>query len=195
TAPDLSGTAIANYTLVQDDSGASLGGSGLVVGLDPQLGPLQDNGGPTETRVPLDGSPVIDSADPAFAPSPDFDQRGAGFPRVVNGVADKGAVEAPLPPPQVVAVAFDPASVAEGSSTSISVSLDTVAPADVFVTLGFSGDAIAGLDFSVADADPVAAGTQVLVPAGSSTGSVALQALLDGVSEPDEDVTATVTGA
>ena len=29
-------------------------------GLDPKLGPLQDNGGPTRTMAPLSGSPLID---------------------------------------------------------------------------------------------------------------------------------------
>ena len=33
--------------------------------IDPLLGPLFDNGGPTRTHVPLVGSPVIDAGDPA----------------------------------------------------------------------------------------------------------------------------------
>jgi hypothetical protein len=70
--------------------------------VDPELGPLQDNGGPTSTIEPLAESPVIDcGSDTANA----FDQRGAGFPRVVNqpnrtgstatgaNNADMGAVE------------------------------------------------------------------------------------------------------
>jgi hypothetical protein len=74
-----------------------------VFGLDPQLGPLQGNGGPTETRLPATGSPVIDAG---VANSLGVDQRGAGFPRTVDqpGVAngsgsdgtDIGAVELPL---------------------------------------------------------------------------------------------------
>ncbi|MCY2987439.1 MAG: S8 family serine peptidase, partial [Planctomycetota bacterium] len=59
------------------------------------LGPLQDNGGPTETHALLDGSRAIDAADPAIFPA--TDQR--GFPRpqdsAGNGLAvpDKGALE------------------------------------------------------------------------------------------------------
>lgn len=58
----------------------------------PNLGPLQDNGGPTFTRLPLAGSPAIDKGLPGGTP-PSFDQRGAGFPRVIVGRVDVGAVE------------------------------------------------------------------------------------------------------
>lgn len=57
--------------------------------LDPNLGPLQDNGGPTLTHALLPGSPAIDKGNnPANLAS---DQR--GVPRVENGKADIGAVE------------------------------------------------------------------------------------------------------
>lgn len=59
-------------------------------GIDPKLGPLQNNGGPTETHYLLAGSPAIDTGDPAFTPPPATDQR--GDPRVVN-IIDIGAVE------------------------------------------------------------------------------------------------------
>src|SRR5262249_1432882 len=42
--------------------------------LDPQLGPLQDNGGPTRTHAPLAGSPVLFAGDP-YLSGPD--QRGS----------------------------------------------------------------------------------------------------------------------
>jgi hypothetical protein len=62
--------------------------------IDPLLGPLADNGGPTETHELLAGSPAIDTGDPAFTGPPDFDQRGMGFPRIINGIVDIGAFEA-----------------------------------------------------------------------------------------------------
>jgi hypothetical protein len=43
--------------------------------LNPLLGPLQNNGGPTFTMLPLTGSPVIDDGDPALANT--LDQRGS----------------------------------------------------------------------------------------------------------------------
>ena len=58
------------------------------------LGPLQDNGGPTETRMPLPGSPAIDMGNPAAVLLPVYDQREAPFDRVVNNIVDIGAVEA-----------------------------------------------------------------------------------------------------
>ena len=60
------------------------------IGIDPKLGALADNGGPTRTNLPLTGSPAIDSGDPAFVAPPGVDQR--GLPRVVR-VIDIGAVE------------------------------------------------------------------------------------------------------
>jgi hypothetical protein len=59
--------------------------------VDPLLGPLQDNGGPTLTMALLDGSPAIDAGDNTGAP--DWDQRGEGFPRIVNDIIDIGAFE------------------------------------------------------------------------------------------------------
>lgn len=66
---------------------------------DPKLGPLQNNGGPTLTHMPLPGSPAIEHATLSYEP---FDQRGARRPFDGDGnglpVADLGAVEfgAPL---------------------------------------------------------------------------------------------------
>jgi hypothetical protein len=59
--------------------------------IDPGLGPLADNGGPTLTHALLPGSPAIDAGNNAYAT--DFDQRGPGFPRIVNGIIDIGAFE------------------------------------------------------------------------------------------------------
>ena len=46
---------------------------------DPMLGPLQNNGGPTETMAPGPGSPAIDAGDDAICAAPpvnNLDQRG-----------------------------------------------------------------------------------------------------------------------
>lgn len=57
-----------------------------------KLGPLQDNGGLTQTMLPLPDSPVIDSGGTTGIFF-DVDQRGEGFPRIVGPQADIGAVE------------------------------------------------------------------------------------------------------
>jgi hypothetical protein len=75
--------------------GNSQGGSGFdatdLLDVDPLLGPLQDNGGLTQTTALLPGSPAIDAGDNTGAP--DWDQRGPGYPRIVNGIIDIGAFE------------------------------------------------------------------------------------------------------
>jgi hypothetical protein len=88
-----------DYNLIGDGTGMtglSDGVNGNLVGsagtpIDPLLGPLQDNGGPTLTHALLSGSPAIDAGNNAYAT--DFDQRGPGFPRIVNGIIDIGAFE------------------------------------------------------------------------------------------------------
>jgi hypothetical protein len=86
--------------------------------IDPMLGPLQDNGGPTFTRALLPGSPAIDAGDNTDAPM--WDQRGPGFRRIVSGIIDIGAFEVqarghggpthqPLPDPVPVQVLGTPA--------------------------------------------------------------------------------------
>ena len=90
------------YNVSSDDGGGFLTGDGDQIKTDPLLGPLQDNGGPTFTHALLPGSPAIDAGDPNFTPPPDYDQRGPGFDRVVNGRTDVGSFEvqsAPTPTP------------------------------------------------------------------------------------------------
>ena len=189
---DIFGTVTANYTLVESVAGATIGGANNATGVDPLLGALADNGGPTLTQLPLPGSPAIDSGDPAFAPPPATDQRGAGFPRVL-GIVDKGAVEQQLV--NVIGLQIAPTPFAEGGSSTLTVTLDGVAGWDVYATVVFSGVASAGVDFTAEDDDLVAPGIQVLVPAGSGSGSIGLTALADGTDESDEGLTATVSAA
>jgi hypothetical protein len=60
---------------------------------DPQLGALQDNGGPTDTQLPPVASPPIDAGVEAACPA--IDQRGA--PRPQGPQCDSGAVERTKP--------------------------------------------------------------------------------------------------
>ncbi len=84
----------ANYTLVGNLGTAILSGGHNLIGIDPRLGPLADNGGPTETHIPLSGSPVLNAGNPAIPSPPATDQR--GFARIVGPAIDLGAVEAEL---------------------------------------------------------------------------------------------------
>lgn len=60
---------------------------------DALLGILQNNGGPTETRMPASNSPALNKGGPSLG-APDWDQRFEGYPRIV-GLLDVGAVEIP----------------------------------------------------------------------------------------------------
>jgi hypothetical protein len=62
---------------------------------NPHLGPLENNGGQTDTMALLDGSPAINAASNAGCPG--TDQRGVTRPQPTGGTCDIGAFEA-LPP-------------------------------------------------------------------------------------------------
>jgi hypothetical protein len=66
-------------------------GSNLAAGTNPKLGPLQDNGGPTETMAPLKCSPVIDKGR-AFGLTED--QRGLTRPVDLADYPNSGAAGA-----------------------------------------------------------------------------------------------------
>lgn len=61
------------------------------IGGDPLLAPLANNGGPTRTHAIGAASPAINGGNNTLGRA--FDQRGAGFPRVVGGAPDIGAYE------------------------------------------------------------------------------------------------------
>jgi CSLREA domain-containing protein len=73
------------------------------INTNPLLGSLADNGGPTQTRALLLGSPAIDAGNSCVTTNNcasnnlgfnlTTDQRGAGFPRLVGGTVDMGAFE------------------------------------------------------------------------------------------------------
>ena len=86
------------YNLSSDIGGGVLTGPGDQINIDPKLGPLQNNGGPTDTHALLSGSPGINAGDPHFDPNafdPPLidDQRGGFYARVVNDRIDIGAFE------------------------------------------------------------------------------------------------------
>ena len=94
------GTIFSDHSLIGFVDGTTLDDlGGTQLGVDPVLGPLASNGGPTQTHELLAGSPAIDRGAvpvPVF-PGNDFDQRQADFLRVVNGTVDIGAFEVQAP--------------------------------------------------------------------------------------------------
>ena len=95
----------ATNSLIENDGGF-LNGTNLnnILGQDPALGPLANNGGPTLTHALLGGSPAIDKGSNPNALT--FDQRGSPFVRTAGAQTDIGAFEVqgglPPPPPQAL---------------------------------------------------------------------------------------------
>ena len=124
TAPDIRKASrfllTVSHSLIGDNTGTGLfeanaaDAAGNFIGsatgagiIDPRLGPLQNNGGPTLTHALLPGSLAINHGDNTLVPtdtldlnsnlitneSVPFDQRGQGFSRILGGTVDMGAVE------------------------------------------------------------------------------------------------------
>ncbi len=100
SGPDIFGAvATADHNLIGDATGSSgitNGVNGNIAGtsanpIDPLLGPLQNNGGPTQTMALLAGSPAIGHADNAAAPA--TDQRGLIRIDEAGETSDIGAFE------------------------------------------------------------------------------------------------------
>ena len=132
---------VIDYTAVTDDTSVQSAGPTsilhVIYGADSPLllGPLQDNGGPTRTMVPGVGSSAIDTGDPAWAAPPAFDQRGAGFPRLIGTRVDIGAVEGtgapdPAPTPTPVVPASAPRDVT-ASAGDASATVNWKAPTSI----------------------------------------------------------------
>ncbi len=105
---DLGGEFGASSSLIQSPGESAITTSvpnSNVIGQDPELGPLEDNGGPTPTRLPAPDSPAVDAGH-AFSLPGSTDQR--GMLRLVDVLAipnssapmadgtDMGAVELTL---------------------------------------------------------------------------------------------------
>jgi hypothetical protein len=100
TGPDVfnTGELSAGFSLIGDGSGSGLTNTdGNQVGnvppnsspIDPRIGPLADNGGPTRTHALLLGSPAIDAASTPDCPT--TDQRGVLRPQ--GAACDIGSYE------------------------------------------------------------------------------------------------------
>jgi len=108
TGPDISGTVNSqDYNLFGSTSGATFTGTTThnIINPNPSLGALANNGGPTQTMLPLPSSPAIDAGNVSNLPPDTFDLNNngntteplpvdqRGFPRVINTNFDIGAVE------------------------------------------------------------------------------------------------------
>ena len=179
--PDLDGsvTSLGNNLI-----GNSTGGSGFaasdLLNVNPQLGPLENNGGPTQTMALLPGSPAINSGDTADAPA--YDQRGPGFPRIVNGSIDVGAFEVQatnVAAPIVSSINTTQGPASGGTSVTITGSnLGTASTATVDFGTGHPATIVSDSGSTIVAASPAGTGTvnvTVTTLGGTSTTSSADQ--------------------
>ena len=130
----------SSYNLVQYPNNCGFTGTGDVTGVDPLVSTaLAYNGGLTPTHALLTASPAINAANPAgcddaFGNVLAYDQRGAGFPRIIGAACDKGAVESPTVTPPGVPV-MNPASDSGISNTDDITNVQTPE---------FTGNCVAG---------------------------------------------------
>jgi hypothetical protein len=90
--PETGGFVSRGFNLDSDDT-CGLDQPGDLPGVNPLLGPLQDNGGSTDTHLPRPGSLVIDAGNVTTAPP--RDQRGVTRPQ--GPTSDIGSVEVEVP--------------------------------------------------------------------------------------------------
>jgi hypothetical protein len=108
--PSDTGSFTATNSIIGEvDPRLTANGTNNIMSTNPMLGALADNGGPTKTMALLTGSPAINAGPNPVATfiGNEFDQRGAGYARVVGGVVDIGAFEVqpgPAPSPDTPVV-------------------------------------------------------------------------------------------
>ena len=139
--PDCWGTFTdPSYNLIENTTGCTIAGSpsGNITGVSPNLGPLQDNGGDTQTHALLAGSPAIDAGNPAGCADQNgvdltIDQRGA----LRNGRCDIGAFEydSPAPTPTATPMPTNTPTPTNTPSPTPTATSDSAPPADHSVYL------------------------------------------------------------
>jgi parallel beta-helix repeat protein/predicted outer membrane repeat protein len=173
--------AASSHNLIEDSAnacGLANGVDGNILGLDPQLGPLFDNGGSTLTYALLPASPAIDVGDNASCPA--TDQRGEARPAGLY--CDIGAYEGE-PHPYVVSITRADPNATNAASVDFNVTfsepVDNVHDYDfqVSVTGTISDAEVTGIT------GDTTSGT-VTVSTGTGTGTIRLD-IPDGVGIVD----------
>ncbi|OWK43314.1 hypothetical protein FRUB_02913 [Fimbriiglobus ruber] len=192
SGPNLSTFAVVNT------SGTTTGPA-FTVNTNPQLGPIQDNGGMTPTVALLAGSPAIDAGSTALLTSanlgtspPFFDQRGPGYLRVSNSAVDLGAYEYQLP------VGIAPVSLPGGTAgTAYAQTISAYGPVGTYTFAVTSGALPTGLSLTTKGAlsgTPTTTGTYAFtITATDSTGEVGSRPYSVAIGAAGAAVPPTVT--
>jgi|694.fasta_scaffold10675_14 Ca2+-binding RTX toxin-like protein len=197
--PDIYGPINGNdFNLIGNINGASgtIGTGTDIVKPNILLGPLQNNGGTTQTHALLDGSPAINAGKNSLVPldtkdldgdgntteTIPFDQRGTGFSRIANNLVDIGAFEFQGIPSPIIKI--NNISIVEGNSGTktgtVTVTLNAVT--DKTVTVNYTtanNNAIAGNDYT-------ATSGQLSFAPGETTKTFNVNILGDNIAEANE---------
>jgi CSLREA domain-containing protein len=128
--------SVSAYNTLVKDGTCLNNGTGNRTG-DPLLGPLANNGGLTQTQLPLPASPVVNTGNNTYLSEAtlnldlngdgdtvdtiDTDQRGAGYTRINGSAVDMGAVEVHTVPTNTVPpINYHPSSVVTLTWSSLS---------------------------------------------------------------------------
>ena len=194
---DLFGAFTSNgHNLIKS---AGAGSSGFMdgvnhdlVGRDPLLGLLQDNGGPTHTHALLCGSPAIDAGDDAITGPPlnlTTDQRGRA--RLAGAQVDIGAFETQVGEEQCQTLAVADAAVFEGDTGTrnmiftVTLSIPTTNGVAFRYTTA-DGSAVTSPDYGSVNGSAFIAG-------GATTTTISVPVNGDTLFEPDETFTLTIS--
>ena len=165
----------SSHNLIEDTGSAACGlTNGVdnnIIGQDPDLGPLQNNGGKTLTHALLPNSPAIDAGDDVNCPADD--QRGKERPQPTGGQCDIGAYERDTMPPTIVGISRVQPELTDAASVAFVVTFSEevmgVDTADFSVTM-------TGLLYGASISGLMGSGTTytVTVGTGASGGSLRL---------------------
>lgn len=170
-----------SFSLVESPGAATITNSGgNILNQDPQLSPLQNNGGPTQTHLPASASPVVNAGSSAFT----VDQRGKARP--VGAAVDMGSVEVN---PGTIQLTASAVSVNE-NGVSVTITATRTGGADGAVSVAYAtspGTATSPADYAAA------AGTLNWANQDSASKSFQVTIVNDNLDEPDETFTATLS--
>jgi len=133
TGPNCAGTVSSKGHNLESTTPSQCGltpALGDLIGLNPALGSLQFNGGPTQTQALLAGSPAINAGDNSGCPA--TDQR--GVPRPFGPACDIGAYEVAAP----VANTGSASAISTNAATVTGTVTANAADASVYFQIGTS---------------------------------------------------------
>ncbi|NJN90641.1 MAG: cadherin-like domain-containing protein [Leptolyngbyaceae cyanobacterium SL_5_14] len=183
---------LVQNTIIAENTGANVSGtlsSGSafnLIGGDPKLAPLANNGGTTLTHALLSDSPARNTGSNALiSPGVSRDQRGSRFSRIISEVVDIGAFEA-LPVVSLTPV-LNNQEEGTGETTGFVYNLFLSARTDVpvTVTLGITGGTATTDDFAVVP-------TVFSLSPGSLGAALMIEVNGDSTFEPDETFTYSI---